>query len=604
MLTTNPLYPAPTSDGDWSGDSLGQVPNSQDNVDASGKLQVGTPVEGSRTAVIVVAGQSYTGNMPATDPDAYASIYAPAGQVTQLDVDNGLFYKADDPLLGVGGVGGTMWTREADDLIESGQYDNVVIVDVGVGGTFAHQWSPYDPTTGQPGILWPRIVAAFKDLQQDGLAPTQFIWEQGIAESVSTPPATYEAEVDSIFGSLIAHGMTAPMYMAVNSLNLGAGSGYSDPTLRGAQEAFAAAQGGIADTLSGANIRAGVNFDALPTTDYSYDGHFTTQGLIDSGLQWMDAFAGPPNIALTGDFIVARDATAAQTGIGVLSGDAITPVNISTLDRDWHMVGSGLDRGEPEIVLRAADGETCVQLTNGQQSDGGGEIPGSPFQGNSWQIAALQDLNGDGNTDIVWRNSTNGDVQVLNLDGNNPLGGGELSAEYFNADWQLILSGHDQTMGDFLIYRDVVNQVNETCVEYVHGQTLDGPNGLILNDLYGGANWEPIGMIDARGTGSADDIVWENTDNKDIQVQYLNLNDHSVAGGGEVQGSPFDHVNWQPVGVADGNSLILQNRADGQLAREVIDGTTVASASALAVNSSDFNVASMFGALAYTHFSG
>lgn len=55
----------------------------------------------------------------------------------------------------------------------------------------------------------------------------------------------------------------------------------------------------------------------------------------------------------------------------------------------------------------------------------------------NWELASLADYNGDGETDIIWRNKTTGQNFVWYLDGENMIGCGYILGQG-DMDWELI----------------------------------------------------------------------------------------------------------------------------------------------------------------------
>ena len=100
-------------------------------LDYPGKIEVRCPDQGPRTAVILIAGQSNAANSGAQrhttrHPDRVVNF-----------VSDRCFVAAS-PLLGATGFAGELWTPVADQLIDSGAFDRVVLAPVGVGAPPSH----------------------------------------------------------------------------------------------------------------------------------------------------------------------------------------------------------------------------------------------------------------------------------------------------------------------------------------------------------------------------------------------------------------------------------------------------------------------------------
>jgi hypothetical protein len=92
------------------------------------KIIQACPSQNNKTAVILALGQSNSANHADL---RFKSKY----QSKVINYFDSLCYYASSPLLGASGVRGEFLTPMADFLIESGVYDTVIIVPVGVGDT-------------------------------------------------------------------------------------------------------------------------------------------------------------------------------------------------------------------------------------------------------------------------------------------------------------------------------------------------------------------------------------------------------------------------------------------------------------------------------------
>jgi hypothetical protein len=179
-------------------------------------------------------------------------------------------YQAIDPLWGADGVGGSVWTRLGDRLIQAGLYETVIFASIGVGGTEIARWSPQ-------GDLHARILNAIADLQAADLEITHLFWHQGEADAytLQTPKAVYQAHFNQMLKSIRHQGVTAPIYVCLATrFDDWPGS----PEIREAQQGLVNHQ----------DIFQGPDTDQLDLS-YRFDGaHFSTAGLERFADLWME----------------------------------------------------------------------------------------------------------------------------------------------------------------------------------------------------------------------------------------------------------------------------------------------------------------------------
>lgn len=157
------------------------------------------------TIVVVVIGQSNTTNVT-------PALYVPTNRigVINFNIGNGGFYRANssggaiDPLLGCTGFAPNLpnpwpngnWIGQlADQLITAGKATNVVIVPIGVGGSFVADWAA-------GGSNNPRITVAHARMVTAGLTPNAIIYGQGESDNGATSQANYTTRGNSMITTL------------------------------------------------------------------------------------------------------------------------------------------------------------------------------------------------------------------------------------------------------------------------------------------------------------------------------------------------------------------------------------------------------------------
>jgi hypothetical protein len=246
---------------DWSGLrhalAIRQVRSTGDRIEV--------PFEGLRGKRIMVAlvfGQSNAANSGETPGTGNPAVY---------EFYNGRLYQARDPLLGADGNGGSTWLRLGSKAVESGEFEDVVLVPFAFGTTGIARWAP-------GGSLHDALLARIAQAQGIGLRFTHLLWHHGEADAQSgTGEAAYRESFLAMMAAIRRLGVDAPIYVARASR---CGKYRESETIRRAQ---------IALTDPSTGILAGPDTDALGFAD-RYDGcHFSTEGLERAAGLWWDA---------------------------------------------------------------------------------------------------------------------------------------------------------------------------------------------------------------------------------------------------------------------------------------------------------------------------
>ena len=105
----------------------------------------------------------------------------------------------------------------------------------------------------------------------------------------------------------------------------------------------------------------------------------------------------------------------------------------------WQAIGTGdfNDDGHSDILWQNTNGQAAIWEMNGTNVIGGGWVGANP--GPSWKVVGTGDFNDDGHSDILWQN-TNGQVAIWELNGTNVIGGGNVGANP-GPSWKAIGTG-------------------------------------------------------------------------------------------------------------------------------------------------------------------
>lgn len=236
------------------------------------KTLVACPPQTDRTAVLLILGQSNAANYGG---QRHRSNYG-ARVVNAFDKR---CFIAASPLLGSTNTRGEYWTLLGNNLIASGQNDNVILAPLAYSGSEVARWAA-------GGDFNPVLVDTVKQLQDSGYRITNVLWVQGEADLVmGTTAEAYQERFMSMVDTLRQHGVEAPVYISIASKCL-------EPSNGGFKEHIpdnAVVRAQLALSKSGHGIREGVNSDALLDGDDRYDDcHFGGTGGEKASQAWLN----------------------------------------------------------------------------------------------------------------------------------------------------------------------------------------------------------------------------------------------------------------------------------------------------------------------------
>ncbi len=236
----------------------------------AGKTEVQCPKQTPRTAVLFIAGQSNAANNAA---QRHATRYPDR----VLNFMGGRCYVAASPLLGATGFAGEYWSLMADQLIDAGAFDRVILAPVAVGGSNIAQWA-------KGGALNISMIPLVQDLVTH-YRVTHVLWHQGESDfALKTDPARYKEQFLSFADTLRANAVDAPVFVSTATRCL---TGWSDLNpIRAAQHALASIEPGF---------KAGVDTDLLLAAQDRYDDcHMADSGEVKTAKAWAAILAQHP----------------------------------------------------------------------------------------------------------------------------------------------------------------------------------------------------------------------------------------------------------------------------------------------------------------------
>jgi hypothetical protein len=236
----------------------------------AGKIEAPCPKQTPRTAVLLIAGQSNAANSAAQrhetrHPDRV------------LNFMSGRCYVARSPLLGATGFAGEPWTLMADQLIEAGAFDRVVLAPVAVGASNIGQWA-------KGGALNTSMIPLVQDLVTH-YRVTHVLWHQGESDfALKTNPLRYKEQFQSFADTLRSNAIDATVFVSTATRCL---PGWVEPNaIRTAQQELAA---------TGAGFAPGVDTDKLLSAQDRYDDcHMADSGEVKTAKAWAAILAPHP----------------------------------------------------------------------------------------------------------------------------------------------------------------------------------------------------------------------------------------------------------------------------------------------------------------------
>ena len=223
-----------------------------------------------------------------------------------------------------------------------------------------------------------------------------------------------------------------------------------------------------------------------------------------------------------------------------------------------------------------ATGQVYRMLMNGFGIAAGGFI----YQeaNTAWKVVGDGDFDGNGTADLLWRNDVTGQVYILFLGSNGAMSSGAMAWHEPNTAWKIVqtpdLDGDGKS--DILWWNSSTGQV--------YAMLMNGATVTQAGFVYTEADtsWRIVAAGDFSGAGRRNQLVWRNAVTGQLYMMTVQVS----AGGFSASGAIFyqeSNLAWKIVGAADFNGngrtdLLWRNDSTGQVYMMLMDGATIASA--------------------------
>jgi FG-GAP-like repeat/FG-GAP repeat len=217
-----------------------------------------------------------------------------------------------------------------------------------------------------------------------------------------------------------------------------------------------------------------------------------------------------------------------MNGVVQSSGAFLTPSTVASV---WQVRGIGdLDAdGKNDLLWQnTSTGQIYAWFMNGLALSSGSFLSPSPVA-TVWRIQGMADFDGDGKPDILWRNTSTQQLYVWFMNGVTQSSGSFLTPSSVASVWQI--KGLDDFNADgktdILWYNTSTGQVY---VWFMNG-AVQSSGSFLTPSAVADKNWQ-IAQVGEFGAGVVDagplipaggpDIVWRNTSTGQLYVWYMN----------------------------------------------------------------------------------
>jgi hypothetical protein len=219
--------------------------------------------------------------------------------------------------------------------------------------------------------------------------------------------------------------------------------------------------------------------------------------------------------------------------------------NIATLSNNWKVVGTAdfnKDGARDIVWQNGSTGDISIWYmgdTSILSYQAGGGVPDA-----NWKIVGLADFDGDGSPDYLWQHQTRGDIYVWLMGFDSWWGiivksGAEIYGDRLNSQWKLTGTADFNNDGKpDLLWRNT--STGEIKVWYMNGTTKTGE--VFTNPAAVGTDWNIVGLGDFNNDGKPN-ILWQNNSTGELYVWYMD--GVNMSSGSSVNPNNEADINWK-----------------------------------------------------------
>jgi hypothetical protein len=292
---------------------------------------------------------------------------------------------------------------------------------------------------------------------------------------------------------------------------------------------------------------------------------------------WQHAYDGAAHDGAYASFVAVASGAVFVTGSATEPEMDDSSTHLARLGNLPTRTAAGTDldgNGRSDLLWRnVSTGEVYRIGMNGLTIEGAGPVYAEPNL--AWRIVADADFNGDGIADLLWRNDSTGEIYFMPFAASGLPAGGHVIYNEANPAWKIVatpdLDGDGKA--DLLWWNSATGQV--------YAQLFDGNAIGAQGFVYAEPNtaWKIVATGDFTGAGLQSEVVWRN----DVTGQLFMMTIAAVDGHFTQTGQLLyleANTAWKIVGApdldGDGRAeLLWHNDATGQVYAMTLDRATI-----------------------------